>query len=217
MIKTNVKSCSVWFYMYFSHLVQSCYSWESTFFLDDSIIYWYILTQNNPWKILEFLHFLSFTTMKIPLIGKLNSTFPFAFVRLLLMAKDRKKYCELWEKCLFAQQKLSEQRGRVERVVLLQRQENATELLCFPAHKYSQGPQLYYKSIASVCNLHRRVEKRTRRHTPTHTHKKPHISKIRRCMLSKYKSTITAQHKHKCQTSKKNWRDKYVGPGLMEP
>lgn len=46
------------------------------------------------------------------------------------------------------------ERERVERVVLLQRRENATELLRFPAHKYSQGPRLYNKSIASVSNTH---------------------------------------------------------------
>lgn len=72
---------------------------------------------------------------------------------------------ELWETCLFAQQRLTE-RERVERVVLLQRQENATELLCFPAYKYSQGLQLYNKSIASVSN----TLKHTHRQKNAHTH-----------------------------------------------
>ncbi len=106
-------------------------------------------------------------------------------------------------------------RERVERVVLLQRRENATELLCFPAHKYSQGPRLYNKSIASVSNTHTQAEKYT--HTTNslhvHTNKKTHISKIHRCMLSKYKSTITALHKHKCQASRKGCWDKCGGCG----
>lgn len=41
-----------------------------------------------------------------------------------------------------------------ERLVLLQRRENATELLRFPTHKYTQGLRLYNKSICSVSNTH---------------------------------------------------------------
>ncbi len=66
---------------------------------------------------------------------------------------------------------------RVKRVVLLQRRENATELLRFPAHKYSQGPRLYNKSIASVSNTHshthtgREIHSYNQQSAHTHTHK----------------------------------------------
>lgn len=89
---------------------------------------------------------------------------------------------ELWEMCLFAQQRLSE-RERVERVVLLQRQENATELLRFLAHKYSQGPQLYNKSIASVSN--------TLKHT--HTGRKIHTYNQQSAHTQKRKKKNTHQ------------------------
>ena len=97
-----------------------------------------------------------------------------------------------------------ERESERERVVLLQRRENATELLRFPAHKYSQGPQLYNKSIASDSNTHTHTHIQAEKYT--HATSSLHVyTQIKKHTSAKYADAccqnINQQSQHYINTS----------------